>query len=262
MCQHGLLFSVRFQLSNNLSEWKRSSALERNREKTKEVIKWLGIHDYSNSLLLSELCNVKNKGQGAFYKSLEKEGLIKSNTAPGLPFKVYVLTQNGLDMARVLLPNHVVIKKKIPSWIYLVHSFSIQKYVLDRRNDIVDFIPEKSLPTEEMKHKPDGLLIYQDGKKEAIEIELTKKSTPRIYNIYISHLRNIKNEIYEKVTYIFNDDILRKHYENLCGQPLWPVYIMNDNKKLIKSHKAENLDVAAMQAHSSFSFGTRELYKL
>lgn len=247
-------------MSTNIEKWKGKKGVERNKDKIQNIVIWLGIYDYSNQQLLSAVNDVNFRGQAKFFSQLESSGLVATSKAPGLPFKIYKLSEAGLEMARFLLPEQEIVKKKIPSWIYLVHSFSIQKAMLARRDEVEMFLPEKSI--DGLKHKPDGIMVLKDGSKVALEVELSKKSNPRIFSIYILHLRNIRENHYDKVLYLFQNENLKDLYSKNCSEPIWPVYVLNEKRKLVLHTTQSSFDAKSSNAMSLFEFKTEDLYQL
>lgn len=89
-------------------------------------MRWLALFDFSNQSLLAKAYGAEVRGQTVFFRRLEESRLVVVTKAPGLDWKIYSLSQSGMEMARVLLPHLDLKRRRTPSWIQLVHAFSIQ----------------------------------------------------------------------------------------------------------------------------------------
>ncbi|MCW5245667.1 hypothetical protein [Pseudomonas aeruginosa] len=244
--------------------WTGSRGKERSREKIKEVVRWLALFDFSNQSLLAKAYGAEVRGQTVFFRRLEESRLVVVTKAPGLDWKIYSLSQSGMEMARVLLPHLDLKRRRTPSWIQLVHAFSIQGAIMVRRDEISGFMPEKELSKMKANHLPDAVLEYKNGKKVALEVELNHKSVGRIYNIFLSHLKNIHKGHYDQVLYLFSSEQLKNNYEEKYKVNIWPMYIISERGKLVLSPEHRGGFDAAKMVHPTdkFRFICEELYSL
>ncbi|EPZ0824752.1 hypothetical protein ACXJPO_006167, partial [Pseudomonas aeruginosa] len=95
--------------------WTGSRGKERSREKIKEVVRWLALFDFSNQSLLAKAYGAEVRGQTVFFRRLEESRLVVVTKAPGLDWKIYSLSQSGMEMARVLLPHLDLKRRRTPS---------------------------------------------------------------------------------------------------------------------------------------------------
>lgn len=243
--------------------WSGTRGKERSREKMKEVVRWLALFDFSNQEILAKAYGAEPRGQSAFFRRLEESRLVVVSKAPGLDWKFYSLSQTGMEMARVLLPHLELIKKRMPSWILLIHALSIQHAILSRRDELAAFTPEKDLKGARANHLPDAVLEYKDGRKIALEVELNRKSSARVYNIYLSHLKNINKELYDGVLYIFPNEQLRNQYISKYSEDIWPIYFENERGKL-EQKVGENSVFYSKPVHDAnlFAFTVEDMYSI
>lgn len=237
-------------------------ARERGKEKMERVILWLGLFDYSDRKTLASMLGVNERGQHAFFSKLEKSGFVVTDRAPGISTKIYSLGEAGYELAGMLLPEmELKRRRRLPSWVSLVHSFSIQAAVVHRLDDIEKVQPEKALQALRAVRLPDAILTMRDESRIALEVELNHKSTARIYHIFLSHLRNIRKGHYNRVVYLFPNDALAKVYREKFMEPRWPIYRMNENKRLVFD-SSRTYEAHQVQQSGLFSFQTEELYQL
>lgn len=237
-------------------------ARERGKEKLERVILWLGLFDYSDRKTLAAMLGVNERGQHAFFSRLEKSGFLMTDRAPGISTKIYSLAEPGYDLAGMLLPElELKRRRRLPSWVSLVHSFSIQTAVIRRLDDIEKIQPEKALQALRAVRLPDAVLTMRDGSRIALEVELNHKSTARVYHMFLAHLRNIRKEHYSRVLYLFPTEVLANVYRRKFMEPRWPVYRLNDNRRLVFD-SSRTYEAEQVQQSGLFSFHTEELYQL
>lgn len=244
--------------------WSGARGKTRNQEKTREVVKWLAMFDYSDRASLARMFGAVPRGQGAFFKSLEESKLVIVTKAPGLGITVYGLSDSGFKLAKLLLPHKQLTWRRTPSWSILAHTLTIQKIILDRKAELSGFSPERDLDLKAARanHLPDALLHYPDGRVVALEVELNHKATARIYNIYLSHLKNIQRDIYSEVLYVFPNAQLMKLYQDKHDEVIWPVYVKNERGRLeLKSH-LEGFGAVDVHTAGYFKFITDTVIEL
>lgn len=243
--------------------WTGARGRSRNQEKIKEVIKWLAMFDYSDRNTLARMFGAVARGQGAFFKSLEESRLVITTKAPGLGITVYGLSESGFNLAKLYLPHKSLTWRRTPSWNLLVHTLTVQKVLLDRRESVESFSPERDLDLKAARanHLPDALLNYAGGRRVAVEVELSRKSTPRLYNILLSHLKNIQREIYHEVLYVFPNDELMKLYKQKYDEPTWPIYTKNERGRL-EMKRLEGFSALNVHESGYFKFCVEEAIRL
>lgn len=235
---------------------------KRGKDKIERVILWLAWFDYSDRKTIALMLGVKERGQGAFFKRLEESGFVKVDKAPGLKHSIYSLGDAGFDLAKILAPEiDLKRRRRLPAWITLVHSFSIQSAVIHRLDQADGIYPEKTLKHLRAVRLPDAILQMKNGERVAVEVELQHKATARVYHIYLAHLRNIKNEHYDRVLYLFPKETLRRLYEEKFVEPMWPIYKLNEQSRLAMDNTRQ-FDASNVQQAQLFQFKTEELYTL
>ncbi|HDZ58176.1 MAG TPA: hypothetical protein ENI17_02860 [Pseudomonas xinjiangensis] len=245
-----------------ISEWSRGSAIDRSRDKLEAVVRWLAWFDYSDRETIAGMLGVAADGQNAFFKKLETSGFVVSDTAPGIRRRILSLADAGFEYARMLVPElDLKRRRRLPSWVSLIHSLSIQVAIIARWSDIESLRPEKTLKHLRAVRLPDAILTFKDGRRVALEVELNHKSTARVYNIYLSHLKNIRAEHYSQVAYVFPNEQLARLYQSKFEQPVWPVYRPGVGAKLMLD-TMRTFDAAPVHRRELFTFSVEGLYAL
>ena len=114
-----------------------------------------------------------------------------------------------------------------------VHSFSIQKAIAERWDVSLpfNFQSERFIEHIHQQKRPDAL-VDDDGQVVALEVELTQKSSSRIFLGYRNHLEGLKAELYHRVLYMFPTEGLKKSYEKRFNQEMWPMFLRDKNGKV------------------------------
>lgn len=243
--------------------WSRTVALERSNAKLELVIKWLGWFDYSDRETLTSMLGVSRNGQNAFFNRLEASGFVKVDKAPGIRRVIYTLGDAGFEYALVLLPNlDLKRRKRLPSWVTLIHTLSVQSAIIARLPLIADIKPEKTLKHLRAVRLPDAIITQHDGAVIALEVELNHKSSSRVYSIFLSHLKNIRNRNYDQVEYIFPNDALRNLYQEKFDQPIWPIYRAKAGSTKLELDERQSFTATGIHDLNHFRFVTEELFSL
>lgn len=231
-------------------------------EKIGLVVKWLANFDYSTLELIGKVLNVDYRGQSAFFKKLVTDDILERSYLPGTRIGVYSLGKEGFGLASLYCPELIIKeKKKKPSLITLVHTFSIQSLIANMHDKIKDFQSEKYLMGLNMARRPDAIVIMNDGKKVALEVEINRKTTDKIYYNFVNHIRDIKNSLYNSVEYYFNDASVAKLYISIYETPLWLIYKKSPTGgRLVKSEGS--FDASSIHDGSLFKFTTKEMFTL
>jgi hypothetical protein len=243
--------------------WSRSAALDRSREKVEAVVRWLGWFDYSDRETIAAMLGVAKDGQSAFFKRLEGSGFIVTESAPGIRRTVYSLGDSGFEYALMLLPElDLKRRRRLPSWVSLIHTFSVQAAIIARLEKIESIRPEKTLKHLRAVRLPDAILTMKDGSIIAIEVELNHKSTSRVYSIFLSHLKNIRAEHYQRVVYLFPADGLCNLYREKYDQPNWPIYRSSPGSARLVLDEKQRFDAGPIQRSNIFTFQVEGMYSL
>lgn len=243
--------------------WSRAAAIDRSRDKVESVIRWLGWFDYSDKETIADMLGVARNGQGAFFKKLEASGFITAEKAPGIRRVIYGLGDAGFEFAQMLLPElELKRRRRLPAWVSLIHSLSIQVAIINRLHDIQAIRPERTLKHLRAVRLPDAIITMNDGKMVALEVELNHKNTARVYNVFLSHLKNIHNENYQKVIFIFPNDALRRLYREKFDQPIWPIYRQRPGSTKLVLDEKNTFNATQLHDSELFEFRAEETYKL
>lgn len=238
-----------------------SKSRQRGRDKIDMAINWLRCFDYSDIYLLSRYLDVDANGQRNFYAKLEKEGVVASLKLPLIRRRLYCLDRLGRERAQTLHPTEPL--KKVsgkPNWGKLAHLFAIQAAVLNRLSQMDEFVAEKFLVNHfKTKHIPDALLV-RNNERTALEVELSHKADMRIFFIFLNHIKNLSNDEYERVHYIFQDAGLMKLYQEKFDRPEWPMIRYDRTKR--KLVKQEVTYKPPYELQSAFQFTQEYLYDL
>jgi len=133
--------------------------------------------------------------------------------------------------------------------------------VIHRLDDVEKVEPEKALQALRAIRLPDAILTMKNDTRVALEVELNHKSTARVYHIFLAHLRNIRKGHYNRVLYLFPNDRLANVYREKFMEPRWPIYRLNENKRLVFDN-TRTYEAEQVQQSGLFTFETEELYQL
>lgn len=249
--------------TNAVSGWGRSAAISRSREKLESVVKWLAWFDYSDRSTIAAMLGVDADGQRAFFKRLEESGFLLVERAPGIDRKIYSLGEAGFEYALMLAPElNLKRRRRLPSWVSMIHSFSVQAAIITRMPDIETLRPEKTLKHLRTVRLPDAILTMKNGTTVALEVELNHKSSPRVYNIFLSHLKNIRGGHYDKVLYLFPNAGLCSLYQEKYDQPIWPIYrLLPETTRLIQD-KDRSFTASPVHESKLMQFQVEVMYTL
>ncbi|EOD5601355.1 hypothetical protein ACEOUA_29095 [Pseudomonas aeruginosa] len=247
----------------SVSTWTRAEAIDRGKAKMEAVIRWLAWFDYADRETLAAMLGVDVNGQSAFFKRLESSGFVQVEIAPGIRRRIYGLGDSGFEYALMLLPElELKRRRRLPAWVSLVHSFSVQAAIIRRMPEIASIRPEKTLKHLRAVRLPDAIITLKDGSTVALEVELNHKSSARVFNIFLSHLKNIRSEHYERVLYVFPGEALCRLYREKFDLPVWPIYRMREGSTRLVLETSRNFDAAQVHQSSMFTFTVEELYSL
>lgn len=231
-------------------------------EKLEKVVSWLAEFDYSTGELIGRSIGVDYRGQSAFFKTLIADNILVRDYIPGTRLSVYSLGSDGFGLASMYCPELILSeKKKKPSLLTLVHTFSIQSLIISLLPEIDSFSGEKALQKLNLARRPDAIVTKKTGERVAIEVEINRKSTDKIYFNYINHLRDVKSSFYDKVAYYFNDAVVCNIYTSIYNTTRWPVFKKNPTGgRLMKL--GDSFDPQTVLEREIFTFTVKDMYTL
>lgn len=219
-------------------------------EKKDTILKWLYQYNVSTQRLMAALLNVDERGQYQFFTRLRKSKFVDTTQHEALGREqLYRLTNDGMaEAARI--HGYALSRPAHISHQVLMHDLTVQAAVIRRLEipvgeageiaRLIDYVSERNFISEGKDgasahgKKPDALLIYPNY-KIALELELSHKNNSRIYYNFLNHLKNIRDEHYNAVAYVFSSQKLRDLYEQKFLQPEWPVYGVGRMNRLVRS---------------------------
>lgn len=201
---------------------------KRFKEKVDFVVLWLLEFGCSTPSLMCRAMDLNRANQGHFFLSLKKSGLVRTIKNPLVGEEIYLLSVEGKNHGAFLSekaekywlsPSKVVMSTT-------VHSFSIQRTIAERWGVSLPFKfqSERFIEHIHQSKRPDAL-IDDEGVVVALEVELTQKSSSRIFLGFLNHLEALKEGLYQKVLYVFPSEALKKSYVKRFDQPEWPRFI-------------------------------------
>jgi hypothetical protein len=217
----------------SIQHWGGTSSKERGSEKIKAVIGWLYEFDFSTRQILCELLGLDgHRGQGAFFKRLLDMGLIEPMRSPLIRHHVYQLSDAGRELALLNIQSDSIhTRRRQASPAVQIHDLTVQAAAMRRKDGLISALSERHISTGAQGKVPDALLIYEN-KKIALEVELTHKNSARIYYNFLCHLRNINNDEYSSVEYVFPTQVLADNYKAKFLTEIWPIYKPDQNRRL------------------------------
>ncbi|MEN4536723.1 hypothetical protein [Pantoea agglomerans] len=253
---------IYFAIKGNFMTFFSGNKRGRRVEKIEKVVRWLAEFDYSTGELIGRSIGVDYRGQSAFFKTLIADNILVRDYIPGTRLSVYSLGSDGFGLATMYCPELILSeKKKKPSLLTLVHTFSIQSLIVSLLPEIESFSSEKALQKLNLARRPDAIIVKKSGEKVAVEVEINRKSTDKIYFNYVNHVRDVKSSFYDKVAYYFNDAAVYNIYNTIYNTPRWPIFKKNPTGgRLMKL--GDSFDPQAVIEREIFSFTVKDMYTL
>lgn len=227
----------------DIQHWGGKSSKNRGTEKIKLVINWLYEFDFSTRQILCELLGLDgHRGQGGFFKKLLDDGLIELMPSPLIRHHVYRLTDAGRELAYMnVAEDSQHARRRAVSPAVQIHDLTVQQAALRRKDGLLNAISERHISTGTAGKVPDALLIYETH-RVALEVELSHKNSARVYYNFLCHLRNINNDEYTHVEYVFPNQVLADNYKAKFLAPSWPIYKPDHNRRLKLQHGEYKLE--------------------
>lgn len=220
----------------------------RHREKRDFVVRWLLEFQYSTRSVLCAAMQLKRTSQSNFFQSLKNSGLFVMTRHPLLNEQLVLLSTSGKHYAAMIDPEradryHATASRVISST--TIHGLKVQAGVIARTDVSIPFSfqSERFMEGIERSKRPDAL-VDLDGTRVALEIELTQKSTKRIYLGFLDHVQNMKQSSYERVCYLFPNQALKEIYQERFDRPVWPVFY-RDRYGRVRAQKDGEASVVA-----------------
>jgi hypothetical protein len=213
-------------------------------EKKLSVLKWLYQFNVSTQKLLATILDVDERGQYQFFARLRALGIVEAFTNPVLGREqLYRLTPVGMQVA-AMHHGYALTRPPTLSHQVLMHDLTVQsavarRIVVQRKEGaepkvLTDYISERYNGVPLNGKRPDAMLFYSDD-VEALELELSHRNSARIYYNFLSHLKNIRDQHYDRVNYVFTAPKLLELYQRKFAEDEWPVYVVGTRNRLERS---------------------------
>lgn len=186
----------------------------------RKILEWIWKWGFSTKGIIQKL---SESGRHGICDRLVKRGvLIETNTASGLPVKsFFTLTDKGLaevERHAEKLHKYDFLDPHRVRQNLLRHDLLAQKFTLDNclKGIIADFetVYTDRDQSEISIKQPDVTWLMPDGKKLAIEIELTKKWERDWDDFRIKVIRALRDKRYQKFYLLTDSMAIKKAYEN------------------------------------------------
>ena len=240
---------------------------ERFAEKRDVVLHWLLEFQFSTAKILSRALGLERANQNRFFLSLKKSGLVATTKSPFIYEQIYFLSGKGKEFAHMLsekAERYVMTATKILAST-TIHHLSVQCAVLTRSTLTLRFDCQSEWHLDMPVSKRPDAIVSRGARMEALEVELTQKTVPRIYLGFLTHLDNIKQHHYDTVEYIFSDEALMQRYQQRFDASVWPLYTANRYGKITPVHDHQGIPTTAQadlpQIRERFRFTHERLYR-
>jgi hypothetical protein len=203
--------------------------VSRGHQKIDLLLNWLLDWHYSTREILCQLMGgIHPKGQVAFFKKLQQRGVIQCLNQPGQREQLIMLDTQGVQEAKCWTGRDfdypLSESKMATTQLQVLHHLSTQIAVLKYTQDPNMVYSYRNLPIEDEHAKKPDAIIMVGVDTIGVEVELSRKSTDRIYRAFMDSIENLDAEHYERVLYVFDDDALADIYLDLFNEPSWPVF--------------------------------------
>lgn len=204
-------------ITDGKSRWARS------REKTRLLMEWLGHWRYADAHALTRLVRFKHPHHVTpWLNELSQRGVLRRLTGltlyPKLPVYVLGATARELhpDLAQSLAsPAHV---QRLLRTAFALHELTL-RYVVAALPDPLSARPAVGKDGV----RPDAIVTDLAG-RHALELELSSKSTPRVYRALSEHADALERGAYESVRYLFSSERVRALYCEKFNATAWPQF--------------------------------------
>lgn len=206
------------------------------------------------------MLDVRVNGQQDFFNLLVRENLVEEKFISGTRRKILTLGKSSYDLVKHNNPDLKVKKFKSFPLFTIIHSFSIQQFLISQKS-CENFFSESELAERKFHRRPDLLIVNEHDSKIAVEVELTRKSSDRIYHIFRSLSRDWSDGKFDYVIFLFSSPTVKDQYEELYKKNVWPEFKSSEGggRKLIRSG---SFDPANVHSHGLIIFHQFEPYSL
>lgn len=213
---------------------------ERNNKNKLKILTWLAKWRCSTDRILLNCCGIKTRSGLKLLNSMVSNGLIRKLSPSPIPFlNLYMLTPLGVEQGIFLgldnFDNYDCNPTHLPQR-RLMHDFVVQCAVLE-------LLAEKKIGTDEVipewcfnekfgdaDKRPDAI-VNSLGNQFSIEMELTQKSSDRIFMAFVASLRAMNDGLFNGVHYYFIHQKLFDLYVAKYQEAEWPVYKFNEKSR-------------------------------
>jgi hypothetical protein len=224
---------------------------QRHFDKEKLLLRWLLLFDYTNRKIISDLFKVSDGALSSFYRTMKKRNYISMEADPIsiANNKIILLTKDGFERGATLNVdldlNHLTHKRSIPPTM-VRHQLMLQKYLANFGLEPSKIVSDKLIRkrVKDPLFIPDAIMLI-DGKRAAVEMELTRKKPARIFYKYqqqINAMRpknNGQKPLFSSVYFVFENQSLLETYKRHFQDKRWP-YVVMENSKLYVKETAES----------------------
>ena len=161
------------------------SNFEKSKKKQIIVLQWLAKFGFSTRDILCDVLQLNYQGQNGFFNLMVRDKVVEEQYIAGTRRKILTLGKAAYDILSIHFPEMKIKKTRTFPLYTLIHSFSIQKFLISQKGS-ENFFSESELADKKFHRRPDLLILNEHGSKIAVEVELTRKSSDRIYHIYRS----------------------------------------------------------------------------
>jgi hypothetical protein len=209
---------------------------QKNRE---DALNYLFKWRYTSFDILKLNAGIKATSGGQFIKKMIEQKLITKVFVPTLKKEALTLTGAGLavaaDSALAEAEKHTSYLR-IPST-QARHHLYVQRVMLNRKTGATEIHPENPLPhvDEDTSHQKVTDVMYMKNMAwHAVEVELVRKSTPKIMVAYDAFAQAINYEQISEVEYVFAHEAVHRLYVELFNKPEWQLYKWDARSKQYK----------------------------
>lgn len=187
-------------------------------ERDKKILGWINRFRYVTAGQVMKKFNIGRTAAYVRLKKLKDGGYLKYlrffRNRPG----IYLCTGTGTAVSNSELSNY---NKKIDLATY-EHHLTVVDISIKLKNQ-GKWITEREIWSEVYReldgkrsniHIPDGIIVDREGRRTAVEVELTSKSEKRLRQIMKAHRRA---RMYDDVLYIVKNTGIKEKIERLSG---------------------------------------------
>jgi len=184
-----------------------------------KILEWFWKWGYSTKVIIQKLSG--SARHGICDRLVKKGFLTETKTASGIPVKYfYTLTEEGLaevERHAEKLHKYDFLDPQRVRQNMLRHDLLAQKFTLDNflNGEITGYetIYTSRDKSENGVKQPDVMWLMKDGRKFAIEIELTKKWLRDFDDFRLKVLRALQEKKYDKFYLVTDSKAIKKDYE-------------------------------------------------